>query len=136
MVEYNSEESFDNNLHGEEFYEGALKNTEGIYENNLGPSGSYVNSHSPPDLRYNIQGSGRRSSGLEDFIRENTELVPSKSEIAPHRPTTIQLLRYESSTNAINHGLIPTSLGMAAVAEDDKQSTSSGEVEPDGKLER
>ena len=59
-----------------------------------------------------------------------------RSADAPHRPTTIQLLRYESSASAVVHGLIPTSLGMAAVAEDDKQSTSSAEVEADGKLER
>ena len=36
VVEYNSDASFENDLYGqatEDFYEGALKNTEGIYEN-------------------------------------------------------------------------------------------------------
>ena len=36
VVEYNSDASFENDLRGqmaEDFYEGALKNTEGIYEN-------------------------------------------------------------------------------------------------------
>ena len=54
VVDYTSGESFDNNLHDDEqvFYAGALRNTEGIFENTLGPSGSFVNSHSPPGLHY------------------------------------------------------------------------------------
>ena len=55
LAEYSSGDSFEN--HGlnngvQDFYEGALKNTEGIYENQLGPSEEFVDSYSPPQMRY------------------------------------------------------------------------------------
>ena len=55
MAEYSSGDSFENNAlnnEAEEFYEGALINTEGIYENQLGPSEEFVDSYSPPQMRY------------------------------------------------------------------------------------
>ena len=70
VIDYASNESIENNLHADKYYENALNNTEGIFENNLGPSGNFVDSHSPPGQRY-IHREGRRSSQLEDFINEN-----------------------------------------------------------------
>ena len=118
MVDYVSGESIENNINGGEYYENALINTEGIFENNLGPSGSFVNSHSPPGQRYNLNHE-RRSSQLENFITDNTaEQDNTRNQDSPKRPNTMQLLRYEAANSAINPGMIPTSFGFAAVAED------------------
>ena len=78
VVEYNSDASFENDLHGqvvEDFYEGALKNTEGIYENQLGPSGEFVDSYSPPQMRYKDPKEKGISVEMQEatFARENQD---------------------------------------------------------------
>ena len=47
------------------------------------------------------------------------------------KPTTTQMLRYEASSQSVMHGLIPSAIGMAAVAED--QYNSSDEEEQPAK---
>ena len=55
--------------------------------------------------------------------QDNQETTAMLSE----RPTTTQMLRYEASSQSVMHGLIPSAIGMAAVAED--QYNSSDEEE-------
>ena len=135
VVEYNSDASFENDLHGqvnEDFYEGALKNTEGIYENQLGPSGEFVDSYSPPQMRYKDPQARRISVEMHEttLAKENQDLQEANNTLS-EKPTTTQLLRYEASSQSVMHGLIPSAIGMAAVGEDDQQS--SDEEDPKAK---
>ena len=64
------------------------------------------------------------------LAKENQDQQEANNTLS-EKPTTTQLLRYEASSQSVMHGLIPSAIGMAAVGEDDQQS--SDEEDPDAK---
>jgi len=137
-----TEESLENGDQEPTFYSRALRETSGIYNGTLGPSGRFVESMASPEQQYLRHGARRegQSSTSHEIHSEKASLSmtpatqrSSAQQQAQHRPVRtaqrLQLLNFEASHQSIFHGLVPVGLGLSLVRE------SSDPTPPDEYLE-